>query len=220
MLNICLDDVRNVSGPQRSRAKRNSRPALEPAAGLLRQREPRVALPAQQHVCAAPISRPSGRGWPPGPPTLPTLRPRGRPAQYLAEVDPGRQRLLEDIKANTMRYIGIAAEAADEAMPPPEGLPQADIFDRLLETVSARVCGARGGQLCGTLTSHRAAEASVRPPLPCPQTRPPTPPLLCTLPPTACHAARGAHGARAGPGCAGGDGGHGAQAAGVQKRPA
>lgn len=65
------------------------------------------------------------------------------PPQYLAEVDPGRQQLLENVKNNTMRYIGIAAEAADEAMPPPEGLPQADIFDRLLESVSR--AGGGGG---------------------------------------------------------------------------
>lgn len=51
-------------------------------------------------------------------------------------MDPGRRQLLDDVKNNTMRYLGIAAEAADEAMPPPEGLPQADIFDRLLESVS------------------------------------------------------------------------------------
>jgi hypothetical protein len=49
-----------------------------------------------------------------------------------------------------MRYAGIAAEAADEAMPPPEGRPQADIFDRLLESVSCCrvlmgvIWGARG----------------------------------------------------------------------------
>ncbi|KIZ01252.1 Protein PROLIFERA [Monoraphidium neglectum] len=58
---------------------------------------------------------------------------------YLSEVDPGRRRLLDDVKENTMRYAGIAAEAADEAMPPPEGLPQADIFDRLLESRSERM---------------------------------------------------------------------------------
>lgn len=62
---------------------------------------------------------------------------------YLAEVDPGRAALLDDVKGNTMRYVGIAAEAADDAMPPPEGLPQADIFDRLLESVSnQRFCMA------------------------------------------------------------------------------
>jgi hypothetical protein len=70
--------------------------------------------------------------------------PPSTTSQYLAEVDPGRQRLLDDVKTNTMRYVGIVSEAADEAMPPPEGLPQADIFDRLLESVS--LVGEGGGK--------------------------------------------------------------------------
>jgi hypothetical protein len=83
-------------------------------------------------VCCSPTLHPTVTPCPtdssssPLPPT---------PKKYLAEVDPARRRLLDDVKGNTMRYIGIAAEAADEAMPPPEGLPQSDIFDRLLESV-------------------------------------------------------------------------------------
>ena len=77
------------------------------------------------------------------PPPPPPPAAEGGGAQVPGTEGP-RQRLLEDVKNNTMRYIGIAAEAADEAMPPPEGLPQADIYDRLLESVStfARGCGA------------------------------------------------------------------------------
>jgi hypothetical protein len=80
--------------------------------------------------------------------------------QYLAEVDPARRRLLDDVKANTMRYVGIAAEAADEAMPPPEGLPQADIFDRLLESVSR----LRGGARAGCWGGHARQGAAALPP--------------------------------------------------------
>lgn len=68
-------------------------------------------------------------------------------------MDPTRGRLLEDIKGNTMRYVGLVAEAADDAMPPPEGLPQADIYDRLLESVSARggtrQCSGTGADVDG-----------------------------------------------------------------------
>ncbi|GBF93305.1 DNA replication licensing factor MCM7 [Raphidocelis subcapitata] len=77
---------------------------------------------------------------------------------YLAEVDPARQRLLEDIQSNTMRYVGIVAEAADDAMPPPEGLPQADIFDRLLESRSERLehMRAQGGGNSGLVDTSTA----------------------------------------------------------------
>jgi hypothetical protein len=62
--------------------------------------------------------------------------------------------LLERVKTNTMRYVGMMAEAADEAMPPPEGLPQADIFDRLLESVSWPG-GSRVAQGCRFLAGSR-----------------------------------------------------------------
>jgi len=67
-----------------------------------------------------------------------------------------------------MRYIGIAAEAADEAMPPPEGLPQADIFDRLLESVSqleamtgsvVGLCEGRAAAVGASCTLHTLADS-------------------------------------------------------------
>ena len=127
VLNIYLDDLRDVSGRTGHgsvTADRHMR--LRQAAASCRRGVLLLHMPVL--VFAAATTDSTLLPWP----------------QYLSEVDPTRQRLLEDVKNNTMRYIGIAAEAADEAMPPPEGLPQADIYDRLLESVStfARGCGA------------------------------------------------------------------------------